>query len=49
MLLHSCAIEPHRFLKVLTGTLFTAPVYHTYGTIIADEKYDRRDSRCRSR
>jgi 3-hydroxyisobutyrate dehydrogenase-like beta-hydroxyacid dehydrogenase len=33
-------IDPHRFLEVLTGTLFTAPLYHTYGTIIADEKYE---------
>jgi 3-hydroxyisobutyrate dehydrogenase-like beta-hydroxyacid dehydrogenase len=33
-------IDPHRFLEILTGTLFSAPVYHTYGTIIADEKYE---------
>jgi hypothetical protein len=34
------AIEPHRFLEILTGTLFTAPLYHTYGTMIADERYE---------
>jgi 3-hydroxyisobutyrate dehydrogenase-like beta-hydroxyacid dehydrogenase len=32
-------IDPHRFLEILTGTLFAAPVYQTYGRIIADEKY----------
>src|ERR1700726_5014396 len=24
-------IDPHRFLEVLTGTLFSAPIYQTYG------------------
>ena len=38
-LVRKSGIEPHRFLDILTGTLFTAPLYHTYGTIIADEKY----------
>ncbi|MGZ3293411.1 MAG: NAD(P)-dependent oxidoreductase [Xanthobacteraceae bacterium] len=33
-------IDPHRFLEILTGTLFAAPIYHTYGGIIADEKYE---------
>jgi 3-hydroxyisobutyrate dehydrogenase-like beta-hydroxyacid dehydrogenase len=39
-LVRKSGIEPHRFLDILTGTLFTAPLYHTYGTIIADEKYE---------
>jgi 3-hydroxyisobutyrate dehydrogenase-like beta-hydroxyacid dehydrogenase len=33
-------IEAHRFLEILTGTLFAAPLYQTYGAIIADEKYE---------
>ena len=33
-------IEPHRFLGILTGTLFSAPLYQTYGSLIADEKYE---------
>ncbi len=33
-------IDPHRFFEVLTGTLFSAPVYKTYGGIIADQKYE---------
>ncbi|MGZ3282003.1 MAG: NAD(P)-dependent oxidoreductase [Xanthobacteraceae bacterium] len=39
-LVRKSGIEPHRFLEILTGTLFTAPLYHTYGTMIADEKYE---------
>lgn len=33
-------IEPHRFIDILTGTLFSAPVYKTYGGLIADEKFE---------
>ena len=33
-------VEPHRLLEVITGSLFAAPAYRTYGTIIADEKYE---------
>jgi 3-hydroxyisobutyrate dehydrogenase-like beta-hydroxyacid dehydrogenase len=33
-------IDPHRFLEVLTGTLFSAPIYQTYGGLIADQKYE---------
>ena len=32
-------IEPHAYVEFLTSTLFNAPVYKTYGGIIADEKY----------
>jgi len=32
-------IDPHEFLDFLTNTLFTAPVYKTYGGLIADEHY----------
>jgi 3-hydroxyisobutyrate dehydrogenase-like beta-hydroxyacid dehydrogenase len=33
-------IDPHRFLEILTGTLFSAPVFRTYGGLIADEHYE---------
>ncbi len=28
------------YLEILTNTLFSAPAYKTYGTIIADQKYE---------
>jgi 3-hydroxyisobutyrate dehydrogenase-like beta-hydroxyacid dehydrogenase len=31
-------IDPHRYLNILTSTLFSAPVYRTYGPIIAEQK-----------
>jgi 3-hydroxyisobutyrate dehydrogenase-like beta-hydroxyacid dehydrogenase len=33
-------INPHRFLQILTGTLFSAPIFKTYGGLIADEHYE---------
>jgi 3-hydroxyisobutyrate dehydrogenase-like beta-hydroxyacid dehydrogenase len=33
-------IDAHRYVDILTGTLFSAPVYKTYGEVIADEKYE---------
>ncbi len=32
-------IDPHEYIDFLTNTLFAAPVYKTYGGIIADERY----------
>ena len=32
-------IDPHSFVEILTNSLFAAPVYKTYGAIIAEEKY----------
>jgi 3-hydroxyisobutyrate dehydrogenase-like beta-hydroxyacid dehydrogenase len=32
-------IDPHAYIDFLTNTLFAAPVYKTYGAIIADERY----------
>ena len=32
-------IDPHDYVEFLTNSLFAAPVYKTYGGIIADEKY----------
>ena len=33
-------IDPQLYLELLTSTLFTAPVYKTYGRLIADETYE---------
>lgn len=32
-------IDPHEYIDFLTSTLFAAPVYKTYGGLIADQKY----------
>ena len=32
-------IDPHEYVDFLTSSLFAAPVYKTYGGIIADERY----------
>jgi len=32
-------IDKHQFLNILTSTLFAAPVYSTYGTLIADGRF----------
>ena len=32
-------IDPHSYVDFLTSTLFAAPVYKTYGALIADERY----------
>ena len=32
-------IDRHAYLEILTSTLFSAPVYKTYGGLIADEKF----------
>ena len=32
-------IGPHQYVDFLTNTLFAAPVYKTYGGLIADQKY----------
>ena len=33
-------IDPHEYLELLTSTLFSAPIYKTYGAIIAEGKYE---------
>lgn len=33
-------VDPHRYVEILTNTLFSAPAYKTYGTIIANEQYE---------
>jgi 3-hydroxyisobutyrate dehydrogenase-like beta-hydroxyacid dehydrogenase len=32
-------IDPHTYVDMLTATLFAAPIYKTYGGLIADERY----------
>jgi 3-hydroxyisobutyrate dehydrogenase-like beta-hydroxyacid dehydrogenase len=38
-LVGKAGIGPHQYLDFLTATLFTAPVYRTYGGLIADKKF----------
>jgi 3-hydroxyisobutyrate dehydrogenase-like beta-hydroxyacid dehydrogenase len=33
-------IDPHDYVEFLTNSLFAAPIYKTYGSIIAGEKYE---------
>jgi len=33
-------IDPHAMLDVLTGSLFSAPIYRTYGTILVEQRFD---------
>ena len=33
-------IDPAQLLELLTGTLFTAPVYKNYGAMIAEQRYE---------
>ncbi len=39
-LIEKAGIDRHRYVEVLTSTLFTAPVYKTYGTLIADGAFE---------
>ncbi len=39
-LIRKGGVEPHLYLEILTNTLFAAPAYKTYGTIIANERYE---------
>jgi 3-hydroxyisobutyrate dehydrogenase-like beta-hydroxyacid dehydrogenase len=38
-LIRKSGLDPTRFLAILTGSLFSAPVYETYGELILDERY----------
>ena len=40
-------IDPHQYVEFLTGSLFNAPVFKTYGGIIADERYQPAGFRMR--
>src|SRR6202045_3526199 len=37
-LVRKAGIDPNRYLNVLTSSLFSAPVYRTYGPIIAEDR-----------
>ena len=39
-------IDKHEYLEILTSTLFDAPVYKTYGGLIADREVQSRGFRC---
>jgi 3-hydroxyisobutyrate dehydrogenase-like beta-hydroxyacid dehydrogenase len=39
-LVRKYGLEPDSFLEVLTGTLFSAPIYRTYGSMIAADKFE---------
>lgn len=32
-------VNPHQYLEMITSSLFNAPVYKTYGSLIAEDKY----------
>lgn len=38
-LLRKSGVAPEQFLEIMTSTLFVAPVYRTYGTLIAKEEF----------
>ena len=39
-LVGKAGIDRHQYLEFLTSTLFTAPVYKTYGGLIAEQKFE---------
>ncbi len=39
-LIDKAGIDRHAYLEILTSTLFSAPVYKTYGALIADRKFE---------
>jgi 3-hydroxyisobutyrate dehydrogenase-like beta-hydroxyacid dehydrogenase len=39
-LVRKYGLDPNTFLEVITGSLFTAPVYRNYGSMIAAEKFE---------
>ncbi|CAH2604970.1 Uncharacterized oxidoreductase YfjR [Rhodovastum atsumiense] len=39
-LVGKAGIDRHQYLDILTSTLFAAPVYRTYGGLIAEEKFE---------
>jgi 3-hydroxyisobutyrate dehydrogenase-like beta-hydroxyacid dehydrogenase len=39
-LVSKAGVDKHQYLDILTSTLFGAPVYHTYGGLIADGQFE---------
>jgi len=46
-LVRKAGVDPHEYLELLTGTLFTAPLFRTYGTLMADRRYQPAGFRMR--
>jgi 3-hydroxyisobutyrate dehydrogenase-like beta-hydroxyacid dehydrogenase len=44
-LMRKADVPTHRFLEILTGSLFSAPAYKTYGRLILDEQYQPAEFR----
>jgi 3-hydroxyisobutyrate dehydrogenase-like beta-hydroxyacid dehydrogenase len=38
-LMRKSGVDPHRFIDVMTGSLFAAPVYRTYGELIVEQRF----------
>jgi len=38
-LVRKYGVKPHQFLDFLTSSMFTSPLHKTYGSLIADDKY----------
>jgi 3-hydroxyisobutyrate dehydrogenase-like beta-hydroxyacid dehydrogenase len=39
-LVRKSGIEPNDFLEIITGSLFTAPLYRNYGSMIAADRFE---------
>jgi 3-hydroxyisobutyrate dehydrogenase-like beta-hydroxyacid dehydrogenase len=39
-LIRKAGVDPQKFLDILTGSLFAAPIYRTYGGMIAADNYE---------
>jgi len=39
-LVRKYGVDPHKFLEMLTSSLFNAPVYKTYGGLIVDQRFE---------
>jgi len=39
-LVRKAGVDAERFLEIINGALFKSPIYQTYGTIIAQERYE---------
>src|SRR2546427_12222538 len=39
-LVGKAGVDRHQYLELLTSTLFTAPIYKTYGGLIAEGKFE---------
>lgn len=40
-LVRKSGIDPNLFLEIMTNSLFTAPVYKTYGALVAAQKFEK--------